>query len=74
MTESGFISIFHMADVAEVNSLSLFDYETSLNNYFNSNNSPTFCQQYFKWFDHSKFDTTINKYLNDFDKWFHDFF
>ncbi|MFX1420557.1 MAG: hypothetical protein ACFE9N_16795 [Promethearchaeota archaeon] len=74
MTESEFMSIFQIADIAEINSLSLFDYGNSLDIYFNYNNSSNFCKRYFKWFDHSKFDKTNNTYLKDFDKWFHEFF
>ncbi|UCC18681.1 MAG: hypothetical protein JSV62_11300 [Promethearchaeota archaeon] len=74
MTESLVYPIFQIIDIAEVNSLSLIDYETSLNDYFSDNNNPKFYQQYFKWFDYIKFKKTNTSFLKDFDKWFHNFF
>ena len=74
MTESAVVSIFQIINIAEINSLSLSDYENSLNNYFSDRNSSNFYQRYFKWFDHIKFEKTNPSFLKDFDKWFCDFF
>ena len=74
MTESVIVSIFQITDIAEINSLSLFDFGNSLNTYFKDTNSSTFCHRYFKWFEHSKFDKTNNSHLKDFDNWLYDFF
>ncbi len=74
MTESIVASIFQINNIAEINSLSLFDYENSIINYFSDNNSSNFYQQYFKWFNHFKFEKTNTFFLKDFEKWFRDFF
>jgi len=74
MTESIVASIFEITNIAEINSLSLSDYENSIDNYFSDNNSPNFYQRYFKWFNHFKFEKTNTSFLKDFDKWLHDFF
>jgi hypothetical protein len=73
MSDSVVISLFQKVNIAELNSLRLFDYEDSLNNYFSNNNSSNLCQQYFKWFEHTKFNET-NSHMNYFEKWFYDFF
>lgn len=74
MSDSVVMSIFQKTNIAELNSLRLFDYENSLHNYFSDENSSNFCQRYFKWFESTKFDKTYNSFLNDFEKWFYDFF
>ncbi len=74
MSDSVVISIFNKTNIAEINSLRLFDYENSLYNYFSDKNSSNFCQRYFKWFESTKFYKTYNSFLNDFEKWFYDFF
>ena len=74
MTESEILSIYQITNIAEVNSLSLFDYGNSLNDFFKDKNSSNICHQYFKWFDHRKFDKTNNSFLKDFEKYFYDFF
>ena len=68
MSDSVVISIFQKNNIAELNSLRLFDYENSLRNYFSDKDSPNFCQRYFKWFEHTKFDKTNNSFLSDFEK------
>ena len=74
MSDSVVISIFQKTNIAELNSLKLVDYENSLNNYLSDQNSSNFCHRYFKWFEHTKFDKANNSFLNEFDKWFYDFF
>ncbi|MFX1316623.1 MAG: hypothetical protein ACFE9T_12220 [Promethearchaeota archaeon] len=74
MSGSVVISIFQKINIAELNSLSLFDFENSLKTYFSDESSSNFCQRYFKWFEYTKFDKTNNSFLNEFDKWFYDFF
>ncbi len=74
MTDSIIIVAFQITDVAEVNSLKLFDYEQSLNYYFSDESNSKFYQRYFKSLDHSKFDKTNNSFLRDFEQWFYDFF
>ncbi|MFX1320189.1 MAG: hypothetical protein ACFFAQ_00965 [Promethearchaeota archaeon] len=68
MSDSVVMSIFQKTNIAEINSMRLFDYENSLYNYFSDNNSSNFCQRYFKWFEHTKFDKTNNSFLSDFEK------
>lgn len=74
MSDSVILSIFQKTNIAEINSLKLNDYENSLTNYFSNSNNSNFYQRYFKWFDHTKFEKTNNSFLNDFKKWFCDFF
>jgi hypothetical protein len=74
MTESFVVSIFQINNIAEVNSLSLSDYENSINNYFNNSNSSNFYQRYFKRFNHIKFEKTDTTFLKDFNKWFQEYF
>ncbi len=74
MTESIIAAIFQITNIAEINSLSLSDYENSIYNYFSDNNSSNFYQRYFKWFNNLKFEKTNTSFLKDFDKWFHEFF
>jgi hypothetical protein len=68
MSDSVVVSIFQKSNIAEINSMRLFDYENSLYNYFNDENSSTICQRYFKWFEHTKFDKTNNSFISDFEK------
>lgn len=72
MSDSIIVSMFQKANIAEINSLKLFDYEDSFMDYFN-NNSNSY-QQYFKWFDTPKFKKANNSYLKDFRKWFSEYF
>lgn len=74
MIESVVSSLFQITNIAEINSLSLFDYENSIYNYFSDKNSSNFYQQYFKWFSNNKFEKTNTSFIKDFDKWFSDFF
>jgi len=74
MSDSVILSIFQKTNIAEINSLKLYDYENSLTNYFSNSNNSNFYQRYFKWFDHTKFEKTNNSFLKDFKKCFCDFF
>ena len=74
MSDSVVVSIFQKINIAEINNLRLFDYETSLNHYFSDNNSSSFCQRYFKWFDYTKFEKNNNSFLKDFERFYNDFF
>ena len=74
MSDSVVKSIFQKINIAELNSLRLFDYENSLYNYLRDDKSSNLSLRYFKWFEHTKFDETNNSYVNDFEKWFYDFF
>ena len=74
MSDSVILSIFQKTNIAEINSLKLYDYENSLTNYFSNSNNSNFYQRYFKWFDHTKFEKTNNSFLQDFKKCFCDFF
>jgi hypothetical protein len=74
MLDSVILSIFQKTNIAEISSLELHDYENSHTNYFyNSLNSNPY-QRYFKWFDHTKFEKTNNPFLEDYKKWFCEFF
>ena len=74
MIDSIIIVAFQITDVAEVNSLKLFDYEQSLNYHFSHESNSKFYQRYFKSLDRSKFEKTNNSFLRDFEQWFYDFF
>ena len=74
MYDSVVVSIFQKTNIAEINSRRLFDYENSLNHYFNDVNSSNFCQKYFKWFDYKKFGKNNNSFLKDFERSFYDIF
>ncbi len=74
MTETEIISIYDVADIAEINSLSLNEYGTSLNNYFGDKKNSNFYKRYYKWFDNSKFEKTNTSFLKEFNKSFRDFF
>jgi hypothetical protein len=74
MPESLVVSIFYTNNIAELNSLSLTDYENSINNYFNTVNGSNFHRRYFKWFENAKFNTANTPFLNEFDEWFQEFF
>ncbi len=74
MLNSVIIDIFQKADIAEINSLKLYDYENSLNNYFNNETNSDFYRRYFKWFETPRFKKLNNSYLKDFRKWFSDYF
>ena len=74
MFDSVILSIFQKTNIAEISSLTLYDYEKSHTNYFyNSLNSKPY-QRYFKWFDHTKFEKTNSSFLEDYKKWFCEFF
>jgi len=64
---------FQKSDVAELNSMLLFDYEHSFKKYYNNEKKSNFHVRYFKWFDHSKFDMTENTFLNEFEQHFYKF-
>ncbi|MFX0043650.1 MAG: hypothetical protein ACFE8L_12130, partial [Candidatus Hodarchaeota archaeon] len=53
-------------NIAEINSIKLFDYEDSLYNYFKDEDISDFCQRYFRWFEPTKFGKTNNPFLSDF--------
>ncbi|MFX1378766.1 MAG: hypothetical protein ACFFA4_06695 [Promethearchaeota archaeon] len=74
MIDSTILSIFQISDIAEINSIKLFEYEDSLMEYFNNNSNSKACQRYFKWFSNSKFKKANNSYLKDFRKWFSEYF
>lgn len=74
MSDSVIVSIFQKTNIAEINSLRLFDYENSLNQYFSHENSSNFCQKYFKWFDYAKIGKNNNSFLKDFERSFYDIF
>ena len=74
MSDSVVVSIFQKTNIAEINSLRLFDYEDSLNHYFSDGNSSDFCQKYFKWFDFTKFEKDNNSFLKDFERLYYDIF
>ena len=65
--------IFQKSDIAELNSLLLFDYEQSLKKYYNNEKKSDFHLRFFKWFDHSKFDKSSNTSLNEFEEHFYKF-
>ncbi|MFX0004436.1 MAG: hypothetical protein ACFE9C_11610 [Candidatus Hodarchaeota archaeon] len=74
MIDSIIVSVFQKTDIAEINSLKLYDYEHSLNNYFIEDKNSSINQQYFEWFSNPKFEKTNNSFLKDFNKWFIDYF
>ncbi|MFX1384943.1 MAG: hypothetical protein ACFFBP_21145 [Promethearchaeota archaeon] len=74
MTESVFISIFKKTAIAEINSLKLFDYESSLNNYFENNNNSKFDQGYFEFYDNALFEEIDNSLLKEYEEWFCNYF
>ena len=65
--------IFQKSYIAELNSMLLFDYGHSLEKYYNGKKRSNFHSQFFKWFDHSKFDKTDNSFLNDFEDYIFNF-
>lgn len=73
MPDSDNSLIFQKSNIAELNSMLLFDYEFSLKKYYNGKKSSHFYVEFFKWFDHSKFDKTNNYFLNDFEDYFFNF-
>lgn len=74
MLDSIVIDVFQKTNIAEINSLKLFDYENSLNNYFNNHNNSSIYQKYFEWFDNPKYEKNNNSFLKDFKKSFCEFF
>lgn len=74
MTESEIESIFQITNIAEISSLSLYDYGNSMNNYFNNVNNSKFYQRYFKWFNNDKFEKSNTSFLKDFNNSFQEFF
>ncbi|NVM35744.1 MAG: hypothetical protein HWN81_09125 [Candidatus Lokiarchaeota archaeon] len=65
--------IFQKSNIAELNSMLLFDYGNSLKKYYNGKKRSHIHSKFFKWFDHSKFDKTNNSFLNDFEDYFYNF-
>jgi len=74
MIDSIIVSVFQKTDIAEINSLKLYDYENSFNNYFVDSNNSSINLQYFKWFNNPKFKKTDNSFLKDFKEWFSNYF
>ncbi|MFW9829333.1 MAG: hypothetical protein ACFFEY_17295 [Candidatus Thorarchaeota archaeon] len=74
MTESIYMSIFKKTTIAEINSLKLFDYESSLNNYFEENNHSKFDQGYFKLYDNGLPQEIQNSLLKEYEEWFCKYF
>ncbi|MFX1567472.1 MAG: hypothetical protein ACFFCV_03795 [Promethearchaeota archaeon] len=74
MTETEISSIFEITDIAEINSLSLNEYGTSINNYFGDKQNSDLYKRYYEWFDHSKFEKINTTFLKEFNKSFQDFF
>ncbi len=74
MLDSVILSIYQKTNIAEINSLKLRDYENSHTNYFSNSINSNFYQRYFKGFDHTKFEKTDNSFLEDYKKWFREFF
>ncbi len=74
MLNSTIVSIFETSDIAEMNSMKLYEYGDSLNNYFNNTNNSSAFKQYFKWFEYPKFKKANNSLLKDFKKSFCEFF
>jgi hypothetical protein len=66
-------SIFQISDIAELNSLTLFDYERSFNKYYNHINKSKSSLDIQKWFDHSNFNKTANLFIKDFEEYFLNF-
>jgi len=73
MSDSDNLLIFQKSNIAELNSMLLFDYGNSLKKYYNSKKRSNFHSKFFKWFDHSKFDKSNNSFLNDFEDYFFNF-
>lgn len=73
MSDSDNSLIFQKSYIAELNSMLLFDYGHSLEKYYNSKKRSNFHSQFFKWFDHSKFDKSNKSFLNDFEDYFFNF-
>jgi hypothetical protein len=74
MTEIEYLSIFEITEIAEINSLSLYEYGTSINKYFNEKQDSNFYQQYFGWFEYSQFEKTNTSFIKEFNKSFRDYF
>lgn len=74
MFDSVILSIFQKTNIAEINSLKLYDYENSHTNYFSNKINSNFYQRYFECFDYTKFEKTNNSFLKDYKKWFCEFF
>lgn len=74
MTETDITSIFEITNIAEINSLSLIEYKTSINNYFEDNENSDLYKQYYKWFNNTKYEKTNSSFLKEFNKSFQDFF
>ena len=74
MFDSVILSVFQETNIAEISSLELYDYENSHTNYFYNSLNSNFYQRYFEWFDHTKFEKTNNSFLEDYKKWFCEFF
>jgi hypothetical protein len=74
MTETETTSIFEITNIAELNSLSLYEYGDSINNYFDERKNSNFYQRYFKWFNNSNFEKSNTSFLKDYNKSFQEFF
>jgi hypothetical protein len=74
MLNSIIIDVFRKTDIAEINSLKLYDYENSLKNYFSNHNNYKIYQRYFDWFERPIVKKTHNSFLKDYKKWFTDYF
>jgi len=74
MLSTTILSMFKTTDIAEMNSLKLYEYGDSLNNYFNNTNNSSAYKQYFKWFEKPKLEKSNNSLLKDFRKSFCEFF
>jgi len=73
MSDSDYSLFFQKSNIAELNSMLLFDYGHSLNKYYNGKKKSNFHSKFFKWFDHSKFDISNNSFLNEFEDYFYNF-
>jgi hypothetical protein len=68
MSDSDPIFLHQKSNIAELNSLTLFDYERSFKKHYN--NTKRTNSEFYKWFDHSKFDKSKNFFLNDYKDYF----
>jgi len=74
MIKSDFLLYFDISNIAEINSLSLIDFEKSLNNFFFNHEIPDFSSGFMRNFGTIKFGEIDNSIMKDFEKSLQEFF
>jgi hypothetical protein len=67
------LSLDQKSNIAELNSLSLFDYERAFNKYYNHIKKSKPKSEIYKWFDQLNHQEPNNFFLRDFEDYFMNF-